>query len=159
MSSGEGLGREVTEALGYLLKHAHLQLDAALTGALAPLELDPRALGVLRVVASREPTSQQEIARLLSVDRTTMVALLDALEAKGIIARRPQAGDRRRNVVDLTDSGRDIFVQAEKVATETERQFLASVTTQDAQHFRATLHAIVTQTSGPAPHARRTLGR
>src|ERR1700712_3067700 len=99
----EDLGREVTGALGYLLKHAHLQLEAATTEALSPFGIDPRALGVLRVLASREPTSQQEVAQLRSVDRTTMVALLDGLEGRGVISRRPHPTDRRRNVVEMTE--------------------------------------------------------
>jgi DNA-binding MarR family transcriptional regulator len=39
-----------------------------------------RDLGVLRVIASREAQSQQEAAAVLGVDRTSMVALLDALD-------------------------------------------------------------------------------
>jgi DNA-binding MarR family transcriptional regulator len=153
MSSDEGQGREVADVLGYLLKHAHLQLDAATTTALAPFGIDPRALGVLRVLASREPTSQQEVAQLLGVDRTTMVALLDALEGKGIVSRRPQAGDRRRNVVELTESGRDVFHRAEETAKRTEQEFLAPLAPRDAQHLRNALHVLVTHSHSSAPDA------
>ena len=150
MSNAEGLGREFTEVLGYLLKHAHLQLEAAGTAALAPLDTDPRSLGVLRVLATREPTSQQEVARLLGVDRTTMVALLDALEAKGIVVRRPLAEDRRRNVVELTPPGRDFFDRAEAVSRQAEREFLAALDPREEQAFRAALHVVVTRSHDPA---------
>jgi DNA-binding MarR family transcriptional regulator len=55
-----------------------------------------RDLGVLRVIASGQAQPQQEAAAALGVDRTSMVALLDALERQGIVARRPSEQDRRR---------------------------------------------------------------
>jgi DNA-binding MarR family transcriptional regulator len=150
VSNGSGsLGREVTGSLGYLLKHAHFQLDAMTTRALEPFGIDPRSLGVLRVLASREPTSQQEVAELLGVDRTTMVALLDALESAGIVARRPLEADRRRNVVELTDRGRTVFDEAEKAARNAEREFLVAADPKDATVLQETLHVVVTGARGP----------
>jgi DNA-binding MarR family transcriptional regulator len=140
----DGLGRSVTGSLGYLLKHAHHQLEAASTEALEPFGIDQRSLGVLRVLASREPTSQQEVAQLLGVDRTTMVALLDTLEGKGIVSRRPLEEDRRRNVVELTDAGRTVFAAAEAATKSAEEKFVATANPRDATLLRETLHLIVT---------------
>jgi DNA-binding MarR family transcriptional regulator len=69
--------------LGYLLKHAHLALEHRAQAALADIGVTVRDLGVLRVIASGEAQSQQEAAAVLGVDRTSMVALLDALERQG----------------------------------------------------------------------------
>ena len=70
--------------------------------ALAPFDIHPRDLGVLLVIDSFEPASQQQVALRMGVDRTTMVAIIDSLEAKGIISRHPDTEDRRRNVIELT---------------------------------------------------------
>ena len=64
-----------------------------------------RELAVLTVLAGDEPASQQQAAQRLGVDRTTMVALVDALEGKGLVQRHADAADRRRNVVELTAAG------------------------------------------------------
>jgi DNA-binding MarR family transcriptional regulator len=85
--------------LGYLLKHAHLALEHRAQAALADVGVTVRDLGVLRVIASGEAQSQQEAAAVLGVDRTSMVALLDALERQGILARRPAAGHAPRRRV------------------------------------------------------------
>jgi DNA-binding MarR family transcriptional regulator len=143
MSSAVDPGQIVTESLGYLLKHAHRQLDSETTTALEPFGIDPRALGVLRVLASHEPMSQQEVAHLLGVDRTTMVALLDSLEALGIISRQPQLGDRRRNLVQLTEPGLKFFRRADSAAKKTETEFLSGLGPDDAQHLRNTLRSLV----------------
>lgn len=146
----EELSGEVTGALGYLLKHAHLELDGLTTDELRPLGISPRDLGVLRVLNSREPTSQQEVARLLDVDRTTMVALIDGLEAKGAVSRTPSADDRRRNVVALTPAGVELLAAAKDAAERANRRLLASVSDSDAQQLRNTLHQIVTTARRPA---------
>ncbi|GAB6899101.1 MarR family winged helix-turn-helix transcriptional regulator [Kineosporia succinea] len=87
------------DVLAYLLKHATAKLTAATDTALEPYGIDSKDFGALRVLAHREPASQLQVARTLGIDRTTMVALLDALERKGVVARRPDPADRRRNVV------------------------------------------------------------
>lgn len=52
-----------------------------------------------------------ELAGRLGVDRTTMVALIDGLERKGLVERRRSARDRRRNVVLLTAEGNGAAVR------------------------------------------------
>ena len=42
-----------------------------------------------------------------SLDRTTMVALIDELEQAGLVRRRTHPDDRRKNAVELTPAGRD----------------------------------------------------
>src|SRR5690349_3338710 len=101
--------------LGYLLKHAFLQLSARVDAALEPF----------------------------GIDRTTMVALLDVLEGKGIVARRPDPADRRRNVVELTEEGQRIYDAAEAEHRAAEDAFLAAVDGDSAQRLRATLRTLI----------------
>ena len=134
---------ELTDSLGYLLKHAHRQLSEQTDKALAPFGIDARELGILVVIAGPEPLSQQQVAQRLGVDRTTMVAMLDALEGKGIVSRHPQAGDRRRNVVELTEAGRGTFRSSLKARDGAERGYLSSLAGPDARHLRRSLKTVV----------------
>jgi DNA-binding MarR family transcriptional regulator len=140
MSSDDG---EPTKRLGYLLKHAQLKLSELTSAALEPFGLDGRELAVLSVLGSGEPASQQEAARRLAIDRTTMVAFIDTLEDKGLVARRPHAEDRRKNVVELTHDGRATLRSAGKASDEAERQFLAPLSKATAERFRDALHTLV----------------
>jgi DNA-binding MarR family transcriptional regulator len=134
---------EVTERLGFLLKHAHQQFEGLSSSALAALDLTPRALGVLRLLAHHEPASQQVVADLLGVDRTTMVTLLDALERQRLVHRRPAAADRRRNVVTLTSAGSQALDRAEAVITAVEDSFFSSVAAADTAVFLQVLRQVV----------------
>jgi DNA-binding MarR family transcriptional regulator len=142
-SGPAGQVRAPDDVLGYLLKHAHLELEQKTQAALAGTGVTVRDLGALRVIAAGEAQSQQEVAAVLGVDRTSMVALLDALERSGIIARQPAEQDRRRNVVALTDHGWQVFRQAETRYTEAEREFTAPLGDPGAAALRRALRALL----------------
>ncbi|MDR7275223.1 MarR family winged helix-turn-helix transcriptional regulator [Catenuloplanes atrovinosus] len=131
------------DVLNYLLKHATMRLAALTDTALAPLGIDGKDFGALRVLAGGEPASQLQVAQRLGIDRTTMVALLDELERKGIVVRRPDPEDRRRNIVALTEQGRRTFEAARAAHAEAESAFLAAVGPGAADELRRTLRALV----------------
>jgi DNA-binding MarR family transcriptional regulator len=143
-AGGGGPGADPATRLGYLLKHAWLRLGELTGAALAPCGVTGRELAVLLTLADSEPASQQQAASRLGIDRTTMVALLDGLERKGLVARRPHAEDRRRNVVELTASGRGTLASATAAAGRAEREFLAPLAAADVQQLKAALRALTT---------------
>jgi DNA-binding MarR family transcriptional regulator len=69
--------------------------------------------------------------------------LLDGLSEKGLVTRRPQEGDRRRNVVELTRKGQDTLRDATVASDEAERALLSAITKQEALVLRKLLRAIV----------------
>jgi DNA-binding MarR family transcriptional regulator len=131
------------DVLGYLLKHAHRALEQRAEAALADTGLTVRDLGVLRVIAGGEAESQQEVAAVLGIDPTSMVALLDALEHRGIVVRRPSERDRRRNIIELTGHGRAVFRQAEDRYAEAEKAFTSSLGDSGAAGLRRALRSVL----------------
>ena len=130
------LAIQTGQRLAYLLKHADRLLAELHVEALAPFDIHVRDLGVLLVIDRSEPASQQQIAERMGVDRTTMVSIIDALEAKGIIARRPDAEDRRRNLIELTPTGQEILRQATAASDAAEAKLLAPLTLEEGKQLR-----------------------
>ena len=58
--------------------------------------------------------TQTELARIVGLDKTTMVVTLDELEAAGLAERRPSATDRRARVVAVTKAGERKVRQADR---------------------------------------------
>lgn len=143
MPHHEDLGPRLSRRLGYLLKHAHVALAALHDELLAPFGISDRELAVLLLLEAREPESQQQAARRLGVDRTTMVSVIDALEGKGLVARRPDPADRRRNVVALTDAGRATLREATAASDAAEARLLAVLDDGDEERFRELLRRVV----------------
>lgn len=136
-------GEDGSSRLGYLLKQAQLRFTEMASAALAPLGIGPREWAALNCLDEQHGLSQREAAELLGVDRTTMVALVDELEGKGLVERRPQAGDRRKNAVGLTAKGRDMMQRGARLADDCERQFLAALKEPDAERFKRALQAVI----------------
>ncbi|GGF51246.1 MarR family transcriptional regulator [Marmoricola endophyticus] len=131
------------DLLAYLLKHAHLRLTGLVDAGLAPYDIDGKDFGVLRVVATGEPKSQAAVAQILAIDRTTMVALVDALERKGVVTRRPDPADRRRNVVELTEQGRTTYDKAAEAYAAAEQELLAPLEEARASDLARLLRELV----------------
>jgi DNA-binding MarR family transcriptional regulator len=139
MTTERDLGPQLSGRLTYLLKRALVDLEDLHAEHLADVGVSGRELGVLLLLDSKGPESQQETAQRLGVDRTTMVGLLDALETKGLVVRRADAGDRRRNVVELTGAGRTALVEAVRASDEAERQLLAELDDAESAQLRTLL--------------------
>lgn len=139
----DGLPDALAGRLGYLLKHAQQSLMRAAAPALAPYGIDGRELAVLAVLGADLPLSQQEAAEQLGVDRTTMVALVDELEGKGMVERHRSAHDRRKNIVELTAAGRRCLTGAGRARDRAERRFLAPLGDADAARFVRALQTLV----------------
>jgi DNA-binding MarR family transcriptional regulator len=131
----------VSTSLYHLLKHAQLRLSDLTGPALAPFGINGRQCAVLIAIDEQAPSSQHDIAQRMGVDRTTMVTLVDELEGKGLVERRPDPRDRRKNVVALTEAGRATVQGATRAADEAERRFLAPLSADEAATFRAMLRA------------------
>jgi DNA-binding MarR family transcriptional regulator len=133
----------VSTRMGYLLKHGHLEIEALNDAALMPFGIDSRELGILLSIAGAGAASQQQIAERLGIDRTTMVARIDALEAKGIVSRQPDPDDRRRNVVTLTKPGQRTVAAATAASEKAERDFLSDLSAAEVTQLRHLLVQIV----------------
>ena len=149
MATEETPGPRLSARLTYLLKRALLDLEDLHAEHLAPVGVSGRELGVLLLLDGRDPESQQQVAGRLGVDRTTMVGLLDGLEAKGLVARRADAGDRRRNVLELTGDGQKTLVQAVRASDEAERQLLAELDDAESKQLRTLLTRLARNRSDP----------
>lgn len=148
MDDLDTLRPQLTGRMAYLLKRAFLTLEELHDELLTPLGLNARELAVLLFLDGREPESQQQAALRLGVDRTTMVGLLDTLEHKDLVIRRPHTDDRRRNVVDLTPAGRTTLKRAIRASDRAEQQLLAELDDLEAAQLRSLLGRVVSSAAG-----------
>jgi DNA-binding MarR family transcriptional regulator len=102
---------------------------------LAPLGLEPREFALLRTVASSEGVMQQEIGERMRVAPSRMVAFVDALEARGLLERRPNPNDRRARALFLTPEGRELLKRAFAVAVEHERRLTSQLSAQEREQL------------------------
>lgn len=68
-------------------------------------ELSPVQCHLLHLIDPARPLAMSRLAGILSCDASNVTGLVDRLEERGLVRRRPSPGDRRVRVVQLTPAG------------------------------------------------------
>jgi DNA-binding MarR family transcriptional regulator len=103
--------------------------------ALESLDLTPALFGLLNLIGGIEGANQQELGTAMGVDPSTMVALIDELEAKALARRQPHPTDRRARSVVLTAKGRRLRERGRQVARQVEDEVLGGLSAADRQEL------------------------
>ena len=109
-------------ALTLLLLDAARAVEARVEGALAAEGLSLAKLGALRHLAlANEPLTLSQLAERHCCGRSNVTALIDRLEADGLVARTVDPTDRRNVRASLTAAGRAAYERANAILAEQER--------------------------------------
>jgi DNA-binding MarR family transcriptional regulator len=91
--------------IGYTLRKAQAAVFEDFQKAVAPHDITPGQFGVLIRIRENAGLSQSALGSAIGIDRSTMVAVIDRLEARGLVVRAPAANDRRSYALRLSDAG------------------------------------------------------
>jgi DNA-binding MarR family transcriptional regulator len=81
---------------------------AAFDARLAPLDLNLTQASLIGYVAEFGATTQTELADRLGIGRAAIGSVVDRLQARGLVERRPRADDRRVWLVAITAEGTEL---------------------------------------------------
>ncbi|WP_330185037.1 MarR family winged helix-turn-helix transcriptional regulator [Nocardia sp. NBC_01503] len=101
---------------------------------IAEIGLTPPEVGILRMIAAEPGRSQRALAAELGVVPSRVVALIDPLDAKGLIERRRSATDRRNHELHLTPAAGELLARIASVALAHEKEITATLS--DAEYTR-----------------------
>jgi DNA-binding MarR family transcriptional regulator len=131
------------ERLSFLLKRTYALLEATIESELARLGVTGREFGVLTLLDAEGPASQQRLAGRIGVDRTTMVALIDALEEKRLVIRHRDPSNRRAYLLEVTAAGRKRLRDALKAVQRAEQAALAPLSGTESATLTRALQCVV----------------
>lgn len=66
----------------------------------------------LHTIATRNKTTINALTKLVSLDASTLVGIIDRLEAKAYVRRERSTADRRQVSIEITEAGRTFLAQA-----------------------------------------------
>lgn len=112
----------------FLLAQVGAHAAARFAERLTELSLSPAHAGILRLVATGPRLNQREIAARLQAMPSRVVTLVDELETRGLVERKPRAGDRRSHDIVLTAAGRKTLGSLRRIATAHEEELTATLT-------------------------------
>jgi len=114
---------------------AHAMAAAVAADRLSPAEANAMAnLG--------EPLTVSRLAAAAGVRPTTLTNLLDRLEGRGLLTRRPSPGDRRSLLVELTPTGHEVAGRVRNAITELEHRSLGPLGAEERDALVTALEAL-----------------
>jgi DNA-binding MarR family transcriptional regulator len=141
----EHMGRPLADDLGFLLSRASGQVVRATNAALAAHGLRVRQYSVLALACeAAEGLSQRELARVLGLDPSQVVLLVDELVAAGLVERQAAEADRRTRLVVPTAEGRRVREAAGRDADASVEQPLSLLGEAERDRLRDMLTRIWT---------------
>jgi DNA-binding MarR family transcriptional regulator len=108
---------------------------------------------VLAGLAELDAPAQAELGRLLRVDGSDLVAILNDLESIGYVDRQPSTTDRRRNSVSMTQNGLDALHRLDRSVEAANDELLASLSPLERELLASLLIRILINADSPSVDA------
>lgn len=129
------------EQIGFILRQVtqrHTNIFAQTIGD----GLTPMQWAVMSKLLEIGQTSQSALGRAVFMDAATIKGTVDRLEARALVARVPDAEDRRKLLVDLTDAGRQMAQRNLAAAITITRETLAPLSASEIVQLRRLLERL-----------------
>lgn len=97
---------------------------------------------VLTALREEPVRTQAALARAIGADKTRLIAVLDELQQRGLIERRPDPADRRVHLLELTPAGRERHGAARAGIRAEEVRLLATLPAADRAAFVRSLRVL-----------------
>ena len=118
------------------LEHAFKESIAKLQ-----IELPAESFGMLMITYFRQDVIQQDIAEMIKKDKSAVLRQIDVLESKGFVRRQTDEHDRRKNIIVITDKGKEI---AQTLMEKEHELFLSLSQGVDEQDMKSFLKVLAT---------------
>jgi MarR family transcriptional regulator, transcriptional regulator for hemolysin len=144
--------------LAFMLSQVSHALATELTAALTELGISPRAHCVLSKALTGELT-QNRLAELCALDKTTMVVTIDEMERAGLAERRPSSTDRRARIIAVTEAGRQLVAAAQQIVSRIHTDVLAALPAEERDAFVSALERLLDGRLGTPVQCERPVRR
>ena len=132
-------------SVAFLMSQVGAQAAQEFAKALKPLKLSPCDVGILRLLRRSPGISQQNLARALDMHASRLVAVIDALEERGLVVREANPQDRRLYSLRLTDAGQEMLGRVGQVARGHNERMCAGLDGEERTQLAALLQKIAVE--------------
>ncbi|WP_240453943.1 MarR family winged helix-turn-helix transcriptional regulator [Chachezhania antarctica] len=133
---------DLEDLVGYNLKRAYVILSADFKRTLGEDGFAPRVFSALSLIVQYPDITQSELARMLGIERSGLVAIVDQLEQRGFVQRNAVPGDRRVQALMATGDGCAAYEQARASVEAHEEKLLSHMTPRDVETLLGLLRKI-----------------
>jgi DNA-binding MarR family transcriptional regulator len=117
--------------IGYHLRRAQISVFNDFVRTMAEQKVTPGQFGVLDLISANPGLTQSALARAVGIERSTMVAVIDALEARKLVERRRAPTDRRSYALVLTTEGIALLDRLKPMVLDHEKRIAADLSARE----------------------------
>jgi DNA-binding MarR family transcriptional regulator len=139
----------------FLFRRAHQIASASFAEACKHLDLTPSQYSALFMLREVNEVSQNELGRLISLDRSTMSIVLRSLTERRLVKEHPDLDDKRKKRLQLTDAGRLILAEAERLNARSSESMLGALGESKARQLLALLEQLAASAKSGDPGSDR----
>jgi len=121
--------------LGYRLRLAQRAIFTDFVASMGEAEISPGLFGILVIIEANPGLKQTELAIAAHLDRSSIVPVVDKLEARGYVSRRASVIDRRVNGLWLTPEGSTVLGKLKRTVLAHERRIARRLTDAEQQQL------------------------
>jgi len=142
----------LAERIGFLLAKLHQRWGAESVAVLREegVGLSGMHFGALTLLRAAGPMSQQALGEMIGKDRSSMVAVVDDLEAEGLVERRRNPDDRRAYALEVTRRGDDWLARARPALQHAEDRLLATLDSDERKALTGLLRRVLFDAPPPS---------
>jgi len=133
--------------VGFLLKRAQLAVSRDIKNVFGTFDITAVQFSVLTVVDRNPGMAQRDLALALDVERPRMVPVLDTLERRDLVVRRPDPNDGRSRRIHLTDAGSVLLRELTEQFLKLERRLADRLGEDDLEQLLAALRQLADPSS------------
>jgi DNA-binding MarR family transcriptional regulator len=143
------LAAPLLASCGFLLARLGAESRRRFTRFLTEHELAMHDFSVLLVLGEHGALPQQRLSRMIGIDPRNAVPIIDSLEARLLVERRPDSEDRRRYAVALTAAGRRLMERLGESGAHLEAEMLEPLSRAEQATLRQLLQKLMTTLDDP----------
>ncbi len=104
-------------------------------------------VGVLEVLAARGDMNMSELSKAVLKHNANITRMVDKLENRKYVIRKPVVGDRRANLLSITKEGQKVFKEAIQIVKKTNLDNLSCISRDEEAHMLALTKRIISHLS------------
>jgi DNA-binding MarR family transcriptional regulator len=132
----DGVAQTDGPRISYVIARLERAIRRAINDRVSPYGLTVLQYTTLSVLGRRGELSNAQLARRAYMSPQSMSEVIEALEAKGLVARRPHPNHRRVYPAALTAKGRRVLGKCEQAVDEMESEMLGGLSPIVEEHLR-----------------------
>lgn len=129
----------IDHSLGFIINHAGRRLSQLLSLHFQPYDITTEQWTVLNRLAEQDGITQKDLAHRAEKDQTNITRILDQLQRKGLVERRPNSVDRRSFLTFITDKGKSLNQVLLPIESQVVNSAMDGLSKEDMERLRAAL--------------------